>query len=582
MYGDRFRTMPTHHTSTSMFIGVNRRLRSLPSRAAMLLGLALLVALRHPAGAAPRSWGSDPRLDRPVSGAAIHGSLRQALEALGKPLSITLKSSPELADEPVFISGQGRPLRVVLEQLGILLDGEWVPGSESSGYRLMPRKGFARRMEEARALIRRQAKAGVLREIDPTIAGALNDDDEAHLVAAYKAYGRVATFAASRYWEEMLAGEMFCFSTRREPGGILLPRDVADATTPGLSVLDGSAVRVWAGARLWTSPRGWRVQLAIQPREVPLLGQVEVDSLPTWIFEALDTPGTQLMAERDGFSQFSGGSPIQLRLGEPRERDLTGLGAERGWWTGDVLAQIAPQSSLGIVATEYASSVLLPPRGAESGLIGSPDLLRALLNQGMQLAIAEGVLRVSDSNRAYARLQEIPTHLVDSWAAELKKNRRLSLDQAAAIFLKLSLDQLIWLEQQLRSRGVFLDRSATDDLLISATPQALRAYGALPIASRRRLRRGEKVGWAEMPPATRRYLTLAGLNAQYSGDADPGAPIASLWRGTLSLVVDRDGAGDADPGGVRLLHHYAPSRTQEYAFDLPDCRTGTGSDAGSK
>lgn len=405
---------------------------------------------------------------------------------------------------------------------------------------------------------------------------------------------RVPAGLSSAAWNALAEGETLRLSTRPGPGEQALPalataalRQAQPALLPPgarfgfASAQDEASFRTaeQQGAQTWSQAAvlGITVRLSLPSGAgdgqavltVTPEARSEDGSLPT-----LAAPPSLILAgDRSAASENAAeaepvvdpawqADPI---LGARRPFTVSLATADRGDPTvgtlNHVLPQIAEAYGINLVADAYRAEPLpLPdltagterapgaPAGPENALY---EVLNRLVSPTAHWSRQGAFVHVRRRTWAHDRHAEIPPRVAAAWAARLRQDGTLALDDAARLALALRDEQLASFETVMREHGLtvsaFSERGEEE-----APRQAamLRAYGRLSSPLRQRLRAGGPVPVTAMPPDAQRWLRRA-LSLRPEAGVDPGA--AATVDGALTLALatshERD-EGDAEPAIV--------------------------------
>jgi hypothetical protein len=505
-----------------------------------VLALALtLAAVPAPAQRAEATLAQDPRLDRRVTLQLRKAPLSDVTAELGRLAEVNLTTTSDTADEPAVVRVTDQPAREIMRQLARHFGYRWVRSGAAPAYRYELQEDLsAKRAAEA---LRRQDRLRGLAALQT----ALLKQAEIHRARPNprsEAPLRVALALTPAHWEALAGGRELVFSTRESPGAQVLPQPLAGDVLGLLGAAGEGAVES-ARIGLWLEFRLSEVGLQHSTR----------------------TTGA---ANASGGSAASGGSVANAfsRMGDPTrvadpaaeaawQRDPV-LGARRPFvvdpvkaahgrrlqagrvvflHTHEVLTELAEAYDLDLIADAYRAQGFgrQPPRAP------TEMALYQALNRHLEHVAdwsRDGEFIRSRSRTWYHdRPAEIPARLAKSWAAALRRERRLTLANATDFAMVLRAEQWPHLVAVLRDEGVhLLDSRSRESWLYEGSWAVLRAHGALPPPVRERLRAGGRLRLADLPEASRRWLQTA---FSLHGRALPGLelPPGGLPPGLLSF-----------------------------------------------
>jgi hypothetical protein len=601
-------------------------------RPALVLGLCLLAT--SPAGAQrAATWRDDPRLATRVTVRMGKTPLAEVLGTVGRQVGVELAAAPDVADEPAIVFAREQPAHEVLRQLALLFDYRWrrSGGPGHSRYELY-QDDRGRQSEEARrSADRRQLLERLQRALRQRLALAAQPAAELRAAAdAYEGLGRgpgtgpppgtprpgtvdplplmrrtgsgwpvremtgghwpamarVAASLTAGQWAALGAGRTLRFSTRREPGFVLLSSQLARelrAATPAVFPPGyrpnyiqpgGPAATARREQRLraqWRQAEAFHLRALIEPRSGYGLPQATLRLGLTPVLPA-DAGGERVQPSALALStteaapaagaaaepSFAADDPV-LGLKRALRLQLPAVPPEAGTVErlNQLLTVVGEAYPVNLVADAYRHPPLPWPALPGGETMALAEVLDRYVRPAAGWRRDGDFLRVRRRTWYQDRLAEIPERVARQWAERLRERPRLATDELASLVLALRDEQLTNFEPVLRERGI--DLGGTFDATLEPNRDFLRAYGSLPVEQRQRLREEKQLAYAEMAPAARRWLEVA-LDQRSRGEELPPPAVAAapalldtraVLR-TLRAAGDRVAVDYRVPGAIGL------------------------------
>jgi hypothetical protein len=397
--------------------------------------------------------------------------------------------------------------------------------------------------------VRRQDRVWEDRERHLTALRSMTDPHQRALVT-------LATSFTRSQWDTLLAAEPIIFSSLREPGRLPLPPAVelvlrsqppawrlpGEPPLPNIPQLDGQRQYAKDLVEQWRRAEGFRVVAKLrrgyrEARSTLWFGLSAGAVLPkkrgsTLCERALSIsesnqpdPPTPDVSPEEAVQDPVLAARRRLDLGRKVDN------ASNDWWDDwlhAVLPALAKSYSLNLVADGYRVPFSPPPKDRSGQELSLYEALNHYVLPEARWCRDGAFVRVRRHRWYDVRRTEVPARVAKQWADYLRARPSLTLDETAAWIDGFSEDQL-WgcFALVMQEQGIRLPEVMDPQPNTSARwPRGLlRAYAVFPDELKRRLKAGEPVPFAALPPAPRERLRRA-LREQMSD------PMASNPYGT--------------------------------------------------
>jgi hypothetical protein len=359
-------------------------------------------------------------------------------------------------------------------------------------------------------------------------------------------------------WNTLASGQTLLFSTRQQPGAAPLPPALAAEILRNQGQSQGEVqavhVRLWVSysnseARLNHMQRVTRTgsagegggSLANSLSQPPRAREAGPDQLAAWQRDPLlgaRRPFGVDPVKAAPVRRFTPGQPSILHVYE-------------------ILPALAEAYGINLVADAYRTQRFgRQPAAMPQELALYEALNRHLEHVGEWTRDGE-FIRARSRTWYHDRLAEIPARVIRHWNTRLRRERQMTLDDAAAVTLSLRNEQLAQFEGALADEGVHLHATGFGRGAAfheGSNRELLRAYGTLQPRQQELLRSGGQVALADMPPDSRGWL-LAAAEERRRQFATVELPPGELPPGLLSLssVTVRREVTSVEEGQVRSI-----------------------------
>jgi hypothetical protein len=529
--------------------------RALSAAVALSAGLCLTGAA---AAQTEGALADDPRLDQKTTLKLQKAPLSEVTAALGRAAGVTLQVTPDTADEPALVHVTDQPAREVMRQLARHFGYRWSRSGQAGEYRYELYQDLnARQAEEA---LRRQDRVRALRALQADLPKRRelyrerpNPREEATL--------RMALALTPAHWDALASGRVLAFSTGQEAGAIPLPRAVAGEVL-GLHQQERGNVVEGVRERFWLSYSLSEVRLrhmgTVSEARGPAGG---FGGLVANAFSQSFTPRPPPTEEQVAAWQRDPVLGTRRPFGVDPARAAPGRrfapGSPTFLHVYEILPVLAEAYGVDLVADAYRAQRFSRQPPAAPQEMALYEALNRFLEYAADWTRDGEFLRVRSVTWYYDRPAEIPARVVRHWSALLRRERALTLDNAAALALALRDEQWPHLEGVLRDEGVHLHARGmgrTRGFGEEGSREVLRAYAVLTPRQREGLRSGGQLAVAEMSPPARQWL-LAAIDQghrQLRAAAPPGPDLPPGVL-TLSAVTVRREITSVEEGQVRWI-----------------------------
>jgi hypothetical protein len=571
----------------------------------LLLGL---LAGASAAGLQPASSGgkADPRLGHKVTLRLKRSPLSDVVAELGRQAGVKMTAAADVADEPAIVFATEQPASEVMRQIASLFGYRWARSGEPAHYRYELYQD--RKSKEAEEALRERDRMRAVDKLRDNLRAA---PQGARLRAQSSEPGvpprqpdlpicsRVAALLKAEHWQAMLRGRTVVLSAPPQRGALPLPPELAqellqrsrplvlspqNAPPPAggeeAAPVQQVQLQIWLDTRLepYEARAVFTARPILLPRpEDPLRARIVVPVTASGIHQQ---PRPKALSPAEAMALW-GSDPVLgmrrlLAIERPKPRFPSRAAIQYPYVRiSDALPAIAQTFGVNLVADAYRSWVVsVPPAPQEMALYEALD--RYVL-PGSRWEKQGEFIRARSHTWYIDRLADIPDRVVQTWAAEFRQRRGLTLTAATNLVLTLRDEQLQRFEDAMREEGVFLDMFSLN-VLMMGSKEFLRAYGCLSPGQQRRLLAGEPVPANDMPAAARHWLAAALEVRRREGrdlspaDADrPGALILSLNQlrrevvsgdesavGYRWFLMDGPNAGAATSGGTTSFDTVPP------------------------
>lgn len=497
---------------------------------------ALAPASRAATGSGEANLPEDSRLAKRVTLKLKKTPLSEVAAELSRQTGATLRTSAEVADEPAVVWITEQPAQVVMRQLAELFDYRWTRTVRAGEYRYELYQDLkGKRQEEA---LRQQDRKRALEALHVDLQKRAERLRE-HPDASQEADLLVVSSLTANHWNAMANGQMLHFSTNARPGVLPLSPALASKlvqlqesrnSNPDPMPIDTVDVRLW---------------LNFQPTEVILQSSREfrqgqgrrsrgglVGSGNPQLRRGTEPVEPEKVAKWQKDPLLSAIRPFQVdpRKAAPQKRPgPSGITFLRLY---EILPEIAETYGIDLVADAYWAQRTWRQPPVTPKEMPLYEVLQQYVSGVADWTRDQGTVRVRSRNWYQDRLGEVPERVIRNASAELRQQRRTTLEGEAALALTLRDEQWAHFLDGLQNEGVYLHEESHRGT--EGSWEVLRAYGSLTPTQQKSLRSGGELEVTRLPLAARRWL-LASLEQRRRSFSLTDLPFVELRPGVLTL-----------------------------------------------